>query len=61
MGFSLQWLWRLLLLQSAGSRAHRLQELWYTGSVVAAVGDKAHQPKLKEWTWRHEVHQEARL
>ena len=34
-GFSLQW---LLLLQSTGSRACRLQQLWHVGSVVVAPG-----------------------
>ena len=34
-GLSLQW---LLLLQGTGSRLHRLQQLWHSGSVVVVHG-----------------------
>ena len=35
-GYSLASVCRFFLLQSTGSRVHRLQQLWHVGSVVAA-------------------------
>ena len=32
-----------------------------TACFIGPVGNKAHGPKPKEWTWRHEVQWEARL
>jgi len=42
-GFSLWW---LLVLWSTGSRAHRLQQFWHTGSVVVFPGSRAQALRL---------------
>ena len=47
-GFSL---WRLLVLWSTGSRAHRLQQFWHTGSVVVFPGSMAQALWLRCTGW----------
>ena len=44
-GYSLGAVLGLLLLQSLGSRAHRLQESWHVGSVVGAGRDWGQEEK----------------